>query len=171
MFKIVFDDFASESKFHSWVERQADAIRQLAYEKRRFINKRELEREIDNFLSIKKAWVPTSRLHETNKDVNIVISIDKEGYHSMYFIFPITREMLDKAKAHREEVIDSLNTSYGGSDGHLCYSLDESIYDLYKDAVQVLFPFADRSLDESFKAYEMARKNPLLRKSHINFIK
>lgn len=171
MLKTVFDDFRNEEEFHAWVDTQSKEIRQLAYEKRSCVYKRELEQEIQGFESIKKAWLPISRLRNINKDVNIVISIDKQGYHSMYFIFPISEEQLEAARKHRKEVVDSLNARFGGHDGSLCYSLDESVYDTVKDTVNLLFPFANRPLDDSYKAYQPARQNLLLRKTFVTSIK
>ncbi len=166
MIHYIFEEFRTERAFAAWVRKQQKCIRDLAFENRPVIDKRSLENEIRLFATLEKAWKPMKALRRKSGDYQLLVEVDKKGYHSFVIVFPVTQEDIDRAVEHRLEVIKQL-----GRWGDICYSLDESVYDTLKEAVDSTLSFADRCLDDSCHRYERYHGNKLLRKSFVTSFK
>ena len=127
----------TQSQFDKWVEARKNEAKALAYENRPVIYKRELEHEIDNLDSLKKAYKPISALRKKSEDYDILIGIDNKGYSIFRVYFPITRTELDKAVEYRQERIKEL-----GKWGSACISLDEAVWSVLHEKVFKTFKFA-----------------------------
>ncbi len=161
MYTYVFEEFHNEKDFTRWVEKQATELKRLAYENRDVIFKDSLEREIEMFMTLTKAWKPMKELRKKSKDYELIVTTDQKGYHRIRITFPITREELDKAIEHRREVVRRL-----GRYGDICYKPEQSVYDTCKDRVDRTLHFATRN-DGSSQRYENYRGQNLIRISNI----
>lgn len=159
----VFEKFTTKRDFTRWVEEQAREIRSLAFENRDVIDKKSLEREIELFSSLVKAWKPMKALRRQSKDYDILVQIDKYGYHDIVITFPIKEHDIDKAVEYRQKQLKRY--------GSICCKLDEYVYITYKKTLDKLLPFADRGLDVGTGRYESYRGNRLVRKTYVTLFR
>ena len=123
-------ELKTQAKFDKWVEDRKKDIKELAYENRRVIDKRSLEREIDNFDLVKKVFKPLTSLRKKSTDYDAVFVVDREGYTSFRVYFPITQKELDKSIEYRQSVVKELG-KWGGA----CFSLDEAVWSVTHERV------------------------------------
>lgn len=136
-FSELIETLKTQSSFDKWVEARKKEIKDLAYENRHIIDKRQLEHELECFDSVKKAYKPLKALRKKSEDYDAVFGIDTKGYSNFRVYFPITQKELDKAVEYRQEVIKEL-----GKWGSACISTDEAVWSVLHEKVFKTFSFA-----------------------------
>ena len=136
-FSELVEKLKTQASFNKWVEARKNEAKALAYENRPVIYKRELQHEIDNLDSLKKAYKPINALRKKSEDYDILIGIDTKGYSNFRVYFPITQKELDKAVEYRQERIKEL-----GKWGSACISTDEAVWSVLHEKVFKTFSFA-----------------------------
>ena len=136
-FSELTETLKTQAAFDKWVETRKTEAKALAYENRPEIYKRELEHEIDNIDSLKKAYKPLKALRKKSGDYDALITIDNKGYSSFRVYFPITQKELDEAIEYRQMRIKEL-----GKWGSACISLDDAVWNTLHDKVFKTFSFA-----------------------------
>ena len=129
-FSDLTDDIKTQAQFDKWVEARKKEMKELAYENRDTIYKRELEHEIECFDSVKKAWKPLKALRKKSDVYDASFSIDKQGYCKFVVYFPITDKELDESIEYRQERIKEL-----GKWGSLCLKPDEACWSVLHERV------------------------------------
>lgn len=135
-FSELIEKYKTQAQFDKWVEARKKEIKELAYENRNIIDKRQLERTIDDFDNVKNAYKPLKSLFKKSEDYDATFTIDKQGYTSFRVYFPITEKELDKAIVYRQERIKEL-----GKWGSACISGDEAIWNVTHERIYKTFDF------------------------------
>ena len=135
-FSELIEKYKTQAQFDKWVEARKKEIKELAYENRNIIDKRQLEHELDCFDSVKKVWKPMKALRKKSEDYDAVFAIDKKGYSRFVVYFPITEKELDKAIEYRQERIKEL-----GKWGSACISGDEAVWSVTHERIYKVFDF------------------------------
>jgi hypothetical protein len=120
----------TQAKFDKWVEARKKEIKELAYENRDTIYKRELENEINNFDSVKKAYKHIKSLRKKSDVYDVLMSIDKKGYITFRVYFPITEKELDECIEYRSTRVKAL-----GRWGSSCISPEEACWSVLHERI------------------------------------
>ena len=136
-FSELINTLKTQSQFDKWVNDRKGEIKELAYENRPVIDKRQIEHELECFDSVKKAYKPLKTLRKKSEDYDAVFGIDTKGYSNFRVYFPITQKELDKAVEYRQKRIKEL-----GQWGSACINLDEAVWSVLHEKVFKTFKFA-----------------------------
>lgn len=148
-FSELTETLKTQTTFDKWVEARKSEAKALAYDNRPVIYKRELEHEIDNIDSLKKAYKPLKALRKKSQDYDALITIDNQGYSCFRVYFPISQKELDEAVEYRQKVIKEL-----GKWGSSCISLDDAVWSVLHEKVYQTFSFTrPQTAIQSFDKY------------------
>ena len=129
-FSDLTDDIKTQPQFDKWVEARKAEIKELAYENRPVIDKRQLEHELDCFDSVKKVWKPMKALRKKSEVYDVSFGIDKKGFSRFVVYFPITDKELDEAIEYRQKRVQEL-----GKWGSICLKPDEACWSVLHERV------------------------------------
>ena len=155
----LLEEYKEKKKFLYWVSLQQGEILSRAYDKRNTIDKKGLACELGTFATLANAYSRFKKLRKKSGDYDLVIKIDKCGYHSFELYFPITREEYDKTCELKLELIKK----YGGGG---IVRFNECLYDVCKDKVKKTLPF----IDAPYNIYDY-KKNYIVSVDVVSFLK
>lgn len=160
----LFATLKTRKQFDTWVEKTAAELKTTIYDTRKEIYKKEVEDELRQFASLKYAWDSVKPLIKKDKEYELLITIDNEGYHRFSFRFPITKSQYDRCVDYRQGVIKELNKD-GFKWGSSCISIEEAVWTTLHEEIYKKFSFA--SFYESYHYIEAFAGQPLVRKLDI----
>lgn len=159
---IIQKECKQERSFVKWLEDVAKQAKELAYENRRTIYKRELEQEINEIKSFRYAYKPLKALIKKGKVTDLIIKVSREGYAEFILVFPISKEEFDQAWENRRKRIKEL-----GEYGSLCVDFDNCLCEVCRDRVHKMLPFLDLYDGESYPYYQKYGSDGLQRKVQV----
>jgi hypothetical protein len=125
----------TKAEFEKWVNDKKAEVEKTIYSNRRDIYRNEVNKQLDDFDSLKKAWDGMTRLREKSSDYDIDIKIDNQGYTEFKVRFPITKEQYEK-------ILDDRNTYCKENDiPRSCAYMCEWLWKGLKDQIKTDFDF------------------------------
>ena len=160
----LFATLKTRKQFDAWVEKTATELKTSIYDARKEIHKKEVEDELRQFTSLKHTWDSVKPLIKKDKEYELLITIDNDGYHRFSFRFPITKSQYDRCVDYRKGVIKELNKD-GFKWGSSCISIEEAVWTTLHEEIYRKFSFA--TFYESYHYIEAFAGQPLVRKLDI----
>lgn len=139
----LLDEHKQKRSFEHWVSLQQGEILSRAYDKRNTIDKKGLACELGTFATLANAYSRLKKLRKKSTGYDVVIKIDKYGYHTFEFCFPVTREEYDKAISNKVQLLKK----YGGGG---IVRFDECLYDVCKDRINKEFNFLEMTYNNIY---------------------
>lgn len=136
----LISEYKQESAFGKWVNTQKQEIKRLAYENRNTIYKKDIEYELSCFSTITNAYNKIKELREKSSVYDVIIKIDKKGYHTFEFKFPISKDVIEEVLEKKQQSIKEL-----GWLGSSCVRGTEILFDTIKDKFENEYAFVDYS--------------------------
>lgn len=134
-FSQIIEFVKTKADFEKWITDKKAEIRDIIYNKRNEINKREVRDELDNFETLKYAWDGMMNLRKKSTDYDLVIYISNKGYTEFFVKFPIDKEVYYK-------ILDDRKTYCKENDIPLsCAYLFEWLWSGLKDKIKSDFDF------------------------------
>lgn len=122
-----------ERSFIKWVDALKTDVKNIAYDKRDVIDKRSIEDDLNYIDSLVFAYRNLKKLRKKSDKYDVIVFIDKKGYPSFTFKFPIADKDFDTAKQNYRDAVKK----YGSS----CVNFEEELFGTLKDKIEKNFPF------------------------------
>jgi hypothetical protein len=160
----LMDTISTKDEMEQYITDLKTKVREIAYDKRKVIYKRDIEEEIARLDSIQPMCEILKNLKKESEDYEMIISINKEGYIWIDFTFPITKEFYEEVAEKKKKRVAEL-----GAYGSLCVDFQEMLWEeLHTDMEN---RFKQIMFSESVKAYPNYCGNPYKRITGIYMVR
>lgn len=124
-----------ERSFVKWIDALKIDTKNIAYDKRNVIDKRSIEDDLNCIGSLVFAYKNLKKLRKKSDKYDVIVFIDKKGYHNFTFKFPIADKDFDTAKQNYRDAVKK----YGSS----CVDFEEKLFKTLKSKIEKDFSFVE----------------------------